>query len=85
MSKVLTTRDNPYDPVTNYAEWYKFDTSNGYDSCGLLARISRTSDTMSEEDYEDEIDRAIDSIVSSPFINPTNIYISKEINSEKTE
>lgn len=79
MAKLLTTVDNPYDPVTEYDEWYKFDTSKGYDSCGLLARISRTSDTMSDEDYEKEVDRAIDSIVESPFINPLKLYISKEI------
>lgn len=79
MAKLLTTVDNPYDPVTEYDEWYKFDTSKGYDSCGLLARISRTSDTMSDEDYEKEVDRAIDSIVESPFINPLKLYIFKEI------
>lgn len=79
MGKVLTTVDNPYDPVTQYSEWYKYDTSRGYNTCGLLARISKTSDTMSDSDYEEEVDRAIDSIVESPFINPIKLYISKEI------
>lgn len=79
MGKVLTTIDNPYDPVTQYSEWYKYDTSRGYNTCGLLARISKTSDTMSDSDYEEEVDRAIDSIVESPFINPIKLYISKEI------
>ena len=59
----ITTVDNPYDPETNFDEWYAFDEAKGYCSCGLLARIARTSDGFSDKDNETEIERAIDEIV----------------------
>ena len=59
----LTTIDNPFDPFDDFDKWYAFDIAHGYDSCGYLARIARTSDKFSEEDQEREIQRAIDEIV----------------------
>lgn len=61
---MLTTVDNPYDPFTHFEEWYQFDTSNGYYSCGLLDRISRTSPLLSDADNHLEISNAIDIIVN---------------------
>jgi len=60
---MLTTVDNPFDPFTQYDEWYRFDTSAGYNSCALLARIVRTSDELSEPDDSAAIEAAIDEIV----------------------
>ena len=68
----LTTKDNPYDPFTQFDEWYQFDTSNGYNTCGYIARIAKTSDELSEEDYNIEIERAIDEILR---YEPLNTYI----------
>lgn len=59
----LTTIDNPFDPFDDFDKWYAFDIAHGYDSCGYLARIARTSDKFSDEDQEREIQRAIDEIV----------------------
>lgn len=68
----LTTTDNPYDPFTQFDEWYQFDTTNGYNTCAYLARIAKTSDELSEEDNNLEIERAIDDIMK---FDPINIYI----------
>lgn len=68
---MLTTVDNPFNPFTNFDEWFQFDTTKGYNSCGLLARISRTSNSLSEEEYEREVNRAIDEIIK---YDPLNIY-----------
>lgn len=76
----ITTMDNPYDPFTNFDEWYAFDTMHGYNTCGYLARIARTSDELSEEDYNIEVENAINKII---YIDPINIYI-KVIN-QKTK
>lgn len=68
---VLTTIDNPYDPVTQFEAWYRYDEEKGYHSCSYLARIARTSDQLSAAENEEEVERAIDDIIK---YNPLNIY-----------
>ena len=77
MSKAfaLTTFDNPFDPFEQFDEWYLFDVVKGYNSCGYLARISRTSDAMTDEENAKEIERAIDEIVRN---DPFNMYYKAE-------
>lgn len=60
---MLTTVDNPYNPFTQFDEWYRFDTSAGYYTSALLARIVRSSDELSEPDDSAAIEAAIDEIV----------------------
>lgn len=59
----LTTVDNPFDPIDDFDNWYAFDLLQGYDSCGLLARVAKTSDILSDKEYELEVERAIDNII----------------------
>lgn len=63
MALMLTTIDNPFDPFTQFDQWYQFDEEKGYHTCQFLARISRASSDMSDADYERENDRAINEIV----------------------
>ena len=65
----LTTVDNPFDPIDDFDNCYAFDLLKGYDSCGLLARIAKTSDTLSDKEYELEVERAIDEIVKYDLEN----------------
>jgi hypothetical protein len=60
---MLTTTDNPYDPFTQFDEWYAFDQAAGYFTSGLLARIVQSSDDLSEADQSLAIENAIDEIV----------------------
>ena len=80
MAKVsmLTTEDNPFDPFTQFDEWFSFDETMGYNSCEYLGRIVKTSSELSEQDQELDTERAIDEIVE---INPLGIYkkVTKEI------
>ena len=66
---MLTTFDNPYDPFEQFTSWFLFDVEKGYDSCAYLGRIARTSDQLSEEENELEIERAIDEIIKYDFRN----------------
>ena len=70
MSKcALTTFDNPFDPFTQFDSWFLFDTEKGYDSCSKLARIAKLSDDLSEQETDEEIERAIDEIIKYDFMN----------------
>lgn len=67
----LTTHDNPYNPFTQFNQWFLFDTEKGYNSCAYLGRIARTSDQLSDEENDAEVERAIDEIIK---YDPFNIY-----------
>lgn len=61
---MLTTVDNPFDPFTQFDEWYAFDQRSGYNTTELLARIVVSSDELSETDQSLAIEQAIDEIVT---------------------
>lgn len=65
----LTTFDNPYDPFEQFVPWFLFDIEKGYNTCSYLARIARTSDQFSEEENNQEIEKAIDEIIKHDFMN----------------
>jgi hypothetical protein len=77
---MLTTFDNPYDPFEQFTSWFLFDVEKGYDSCAYLGRIARTSDQLSEEENDLEVERAIDEIIKYDF---RNIY--KKVTRQDTD
>lgn len=82
MSKcALTTLDNPFNPFDQFAEWYRYDLDKGYNSCGYLDRIARTSDQLSEEENDQETERAIDEIIKYDFRGIYKKVTMKAINS----
>ena len=68
---MLTTNDNPFDPYNQFDSWFMFDVDKGYNSCGLLDRVARTSDSLTEGENDAEIERAIDEIIK---YDPLNVY-----------
>lgn len=60
---MLTTVDNPFDPFTQFEEWFAWDRRAGYNTPSLLARITKLSDDLSEPDQALAIANAIDEIV----------------------
>lgn len=72
MSETLvTTIDNPFNPFTQFDDWYRFDEDHGYHTCSYLARVAETSDALSDADNAQRIDEAVDEIVS---MNILGIY-----------
>lgn len=65
----LTTFDNPYDPFEQFTQWFLFDEEKGYHTTSYLGRIARTSDQLSGEENNSEVERAIDEIIKYDFQN----------------
>lgn len=75
----LTTFDNPFDPFKDFNSWFLFDIEKGYHSCAYLARIAKTSDQLSEQENDEEVERAIDEIIKYDFQNIyRKVYESSE-------
>ena len=81
---MLTTKDNPFDPYTQWQQWYGFDTSKriipeidpkqpvSTDCCAYLAREAITDDSsFTDEENRRERHRAIDEIIR---LDPFGIY-----------
>lgn len=68
-SCALTTFDNPFDPFEQFPDWFRYDVDQGYYSCAYLARIAKTSEQFSDEENNQEIERAIDEIIKHDFLN----------------
>ncbi len=69
---MLTTKDNPYDPFTQFDEWNDFDEAKGYYTNAYLARIANVSDSLSPIEIANELNNAIDEILS---INGHDLYV----------
>lgn len=69
MKVMLTTKDNPYNPFDDFKSWFLFDVEKGYNSCSKLARFTRTSDQFTDEENNEEIERAIDEIIKYDFLD----------------
>lgn len=75
----LTTFDNPYDPFTQFDQWFLFDVTKGHNTCDYLGRIARTSEQLSQEENDLEVERAIDEIIGLDFMNKyKKVYENEE-------
>lgn len=75
---MVTTTDNPYDPFTEFREWYNFDVSHGYHTSSLVARLTVTSDNLSDLDQREAIDLVVDEIVSEN-VSGMFVKVTREI------
>lgn len=68
---MLTTTDNPFDPFTQYPEWFAYDAQLGHHTPEYLGRVVITSDELSDTDQRLAINSAIDEIVAE---NVSGVY-----------
>jgi hypothetical protein len=78
---MLTTVDNPYDPWTQWDEWFAWDQDAGYHTPGLLARVARTSDDLSEADQSIAVQDAIDEVVRENVLGVHRKVLQGEMSS----
>lgn len=69
---LLTTIDNPWNPFTQEDEWRAYDWSHGYYTEQYFASLANTSMNMSESEYDDEANRAMDEVIEQ---SPLGIHI----------
>ena len=77
----VTTIDNPYDYWTQFDEWNAYDMQKGYNTCSYVARIALTSNEMSDDEYTQAVNDAVDDILR---LNVLGIY-KKTTNSNEKE
>lgn len=68
---MLTTEDNPYDPFVDFKQWFMFDVEHHYNTCGLLSDLAHTSDSLSDEENEVELEIACNEVIR---LHPEGFY-----------
>jgi len=61
---MLTTVDNPFNPFTQFDEWYDWDVAHDYNTVAFLGRISKSSQDLSLADQLLAVQDAIDEIIT---------------------
>ena len=79
---MLTTIDNPFNPFTQFDEWFAFDLSKGYNTCNLLARIANVSTELPENLNALFFEQAMDEIVKT---NVLGLYRKVDENGNPVE
>ena len=70
----LTTKDNPYSYFKEKDEWEAYENATGCRATSMLGRFVFTSDQLSVEENEAEVERAIDEIIK---YDPTHMFIKE--------
>ena len=75
---MITTEDNPYNPLDDFGKWFKYDLLSGRNTVAYLGKFMFLDSSLSDKDYDEEVERAVDEIVKH---NPLGIYkkVVKEI------
>ncbi len=68
---MLTTVDNKFDPFTQFDDWWGYDRAKGYNTMEVLGSEAHTSSEMSDLDYVEEVNRAVEEIAR---LNVTGMY-----------
>ena len=66
----LSTSDNPFNPITQYNEWYRYDSiEHDYGTSSYLDRVCHTTTELGEDLYNQDIESAIDESVEFDLIS----------------
>lgn len=70
---LLSTSDNPWNPWTDFNAWLAWDMQAGHHTLAYLARITLSSDELSEVDQDRAVEDAIKEIVD---LNINGLYVA---------
>ena len=60
----ITYDKNPFNPFTQFDDWYDWDFKFGFDICGLIAREAPTSDeNLTDYENDELINEAINIVL----------------------
>lgn len=82
---MLTTVDNPFNPFTQYESWFIYDVTHNYNTCAYLARVARTSESLSDSENEQEIYEAMQEIVANDLAGIYKIVSNKDFGAKNSE
>lgn len=63
MATALTTRDNPFNPITQNDSWLNYDLQKGHNTYGLIARIADYDNDLDSPDSDESTEQAMNVIV----------------------
>ena len=66
---MLSTIDNPYNPFEDFDQWFMYDVDHGYNSCERVDRYAQTSNSLTDEENMEELERAIDEIIKDDILD----------------
>jgi hypothetical protein len=70
---LLSTSDNPWNPWTHFTQWNAWDQEAGYHTLAYLARVTVTSNELSQADQDLAYDLAVEEILEH---NLTGNYVT---------
>lgn len=65
---ILTTKDNPFDYFTQFDEWFAYDCRCGYNCCGIVAALAKTSPKLSNKVNTMITNQAIDEFLANDLL-----------------
>ena len=84
--KRLTTITNPWNPDTQYGQWYSYNKSfYNVDCDSIVDRMNRTAPSFSEPEVEEAYENALNSIVENDILGIFKIIELENVPSERIE
>lgn len=59
----LTTKDNPWNPFTDFESWDQYDRDKGYNTLSYVSRVANLNDSIPDSMKEKIEEEAIDEII----------------------
>lgn len=75
----ITTVDNPWNPFTNWDEWFRYDMGQGYYTCQRLARLAPISDVLPESINNETIHEAMNQLLKLGALDKQGNYVEYKL------